>query len=587
MSSWDLNLLTRFVQYRVNLSNMFRPFVFVLLVAGFANPLGASEQSSVIPQGADMVVLNAVIYQDSGNSSGKTSLAIKDGNILFMGTDASIQAWVDNHTHVLDAEGLYLYPGFIDTHVHVFEGASDIGADCELAPELNLQEQIPILEECAVYLTSPHQWLIGYGYQLDMLLSSDRGPSPRSVLDDLFPANPVIIMEESSHSMWVNSRALQLAAINETTEHPVGGRIMYEPGGSRLNGILFDNAGDMVMELAWNAQQNLMQRSYDGLLAGLDALAENGITTAGDGRLYWRRGWHQVWQKARSEGVLTARVALRPWIYPELPINKQIAELKKMQSLPGSSLLFSNQVKLYVDGVLHFGTARVNNAYAWSWQKNLPKGLYYIAPLQLEQWLDALNNIGYGAHIHAVGDKAISVALDTIGQKRRENNKQLFSLTHLEMLAKADVSKFNTFDIHADFQAGAAFFANHTWARDYLGRSRAKKLLPMRDAFNAGANITFSSDWTVNDLNPLVAIANSLRESNKQGLPDFVSALEAATINGAKALGIEHLTGSLEAGKSADFVLLSEDISRLTPDQIEQTEILMTVLAGDVVFEAE
>ena len=105
-----------------------------------------------------------------------------------------------------------------------------------------------------------------------------------------------------------------------------------------------------------------MQRSYNGLLAGLAALAENGITTAGDGRLYWRRGWYQVWQRALAQEELSARVALRPWIYPELPIAKQIAQLQQMQSNPSNSLVFSNQVKLYVDGVLHFGTAKVARA---------------------------------------------------------------------------------------------------------------------------------------------------------------------------------------------------------------------------------
>lgn len=155
------------------------------------------------------------------------------------------------------------------------------------------------------------------------------------------------------------------------------------------------------------------------------------------------------------------------------------------------------------------------------------------------------------------------------------------------MLAKKDIPKSNIFDVHADFQAGAVFFAEHSWARDYIGRIRVKKLLPMRDAYNSEANITFSSDWTVNDLNPLIAITNSLIERKKQALPDFEQALDAATINGAKALGIEHLTGSLDVGKSAEFVLLSDDISRLNPRQTEQTDILVTVLAGKIVFEAD
>lgn len=193
-------------------------------------------------------------------------MAVLDGKIVHIGNASTIKAWLGSSTQVLDAEGLSVYPGFIDTHVHVFEGTSEIGADCELDPELTLGQQLPQLQECAEYFDSPSQWLIGDGYQLDALLSGNTPLSPRNVLDDIFPANPVIIMEESSHSMWVDSRALQLAGIDEASEHPVGGRLMYKTGSNTLNGILFANACDIVTELAWNVQQRVMQRSYNGLL---------------------------------------------------------------------------------------------------------------------------------------------------------------------------------------------------------------------------------------------------------------------------------------------------------------------------------
>jgi predicted amidohydrolase YtcJ len=106
----------------------------------------------------------------------------------------------------------------------------------------------------------------------------------------------------------------------------------------------------------------------------------------------------------------------------------------------------------------------------------------------------------------------------------------------------------------------------------------------MREVFNTGANVTFSSDWTVNSINPLVAIANSVRLKNSKGLPDIQAAIQAATINGARALGLESVTGSIVIGKSADFVLLDRNIVKAKPKKIESTRVLMTILQGEKVF---
>ena len=109
-------------------------------------------------------------------------------------------------------------------------------------------------------------------------------------------------------------------------------------------------------------------------------------------------------------------------------------------------------------------------------------------------------------------------------------------------------------------------------------------MLPMREIYETGANVTFSSDWTVNPINPLVAVANSIRLRNDKGLPDSHAAVKAATLNGAKALGLETITGSIEVGKSADFVVLDKNILKGNAEQIESTRVMMTVLQGEVVF---
>lgn len=559
----------------------------VFAASGFAPSILAQAGNIDELQTADMVLLNANIHTLEPQMPKARAMAVIDGYIVELDSNDIIQQWIGDDTQVIDVEGLTVLPGFIDTHNHVFEGASELGGNCELDPALTLTELIPILDECAAGVSEKGQWVMGYGHQLNALLDEETPDTPRHILDQIFPDNPVVIMEESSHSMLVNSLALNLIGFDEDTPHPQGGIIMREEDSGELNGILFDNAGDLVMEMAWNSQSDLFNQSYEGLLAGLEEVAANGITTVGDGRMYWQRGWFDVWQQAAIDDELTARVSVRPWIYPDLDVDEQLEYLETIQSDNVESLLLVNQVKMYIDGVMHFGTAKVASPYKWSWQSDSPNGLYYITPNALQSWLPALDKIGYGAHIHAIGDLGISQAIDAIAKVRNKGSDQLYGLTHLEMVQRKDFVRFSRYGIDADFQAGATFFAQHDWAVPYVGKARAKKMLQMRGVFDAGANVTFSSDWTVNDMNPLMAIANSLKLKKKQGLPDINAALKAATINGARALGLDDVTGSLKVGKAADFVILSADITRLSADEIAKTQIVTTVLMGDVVFDMD
>ena len=538
---------------------------------------------SVAVNAADLIISNAQIYTVNQAQPEAHAVVVADGKIVFVGDNKQALDWASPETEIIDADGMMLLPGFIDTHNHIFEGASEAGGNCLLSPVKTLKGQRSELQACKNGIKKAGEWLIGYGHQLDALWGNSKNLNPRNHLDKWFPDNPVIIMEESSHSMMANSLALNKAGINKNSEHPQGGRIMFSQDGEP-NGVLFDNAGDIVMELAWNSLSNNFQVSYDGLLAGMDAAVSNGITTIGDGRLYWRRGWYEVWQEASKNDALIVRTSLRPWIYPDVPLDQQINYLRGIASSDKNNLLVVDQVKMYIDGVMHFGTAKVLKPYKWSWQDYLPYGLNYISPKALPGLLKDLDKIGFGAHVHAIGDGGVREALDAIQTARHQESKRIYSMTHLEMVDVSDFNRFQALDVHTDFQAGADYFADTQWASFYVGRNRARRMMPMREIYETGANVTFSSDWTVNSINPLVAIANSVRLKKSKGLPNIHAAIRAATINGARALGLESVTGSIEIGKSADFILLDRNIVRAKPNQIESTEVIMTILQGEKVF---
>lgn len=290
----------------------------------------------------------------------------------------------------------------------------------------------------------------------------------------------------------------------------------------------------------------------------------------------------------RKQGELTARVSLRPWIYPTEPMATQLEYLKGIQSSNKSDLLLVDQVKMYSDGILINGTAKTLAPYLDTYIPDEPYGINYIEPKAMKQWLVELNKIGYGAHIHAIGDGAIRESLNAIEAMRVNESDKDYTLTHVELVNSKDVGRFAKLEVTADFQVGSDYVAyhEHQWAEAFLGAKRARALMNLEAIFSSGANVTLSSDWNVHDINPLVGIANSVI-MGKTGLPNVNAALEAYTINAARSLGIDDITGSIEVGKSADFVVLSEDITQLSPQEIKEVQVWMTLLRGEVVYQSE
>lgn len=542
----------------------------------------AAVSTSNIP---DTVIVNGNVYTANPSERYAQAIAIHDGKIIFMGATRDVLELADDDTDVIDAKGRQVLPGFIDNHNHVFEAASEAGGSCELSPEATAVAQLPFLKLCKED-AEPNQWVIGWGHTIDLILVEDSELTPLEVIDSLFPHQPVIIMEQTSHSMWVNSVALELAGIDKDTPDPQGGRIMRDEDTGESLGILIDNAGDIVIEQAWNSLNNKFAKSYNGLLNGLHESTENGITTIGDGRLYWKRGWYDVWKAAESAGELNVRVSLRPWIYPHVAKKEQLAFLKKVHSSEKESLLIVDQVKMYSDGILINGSAKLIKPYHFTYFPDSPYGFNYIPQKQMESWLTSLNKIGYGAHIHAIGDGAVRETLNAIESARKAGINRKYNMTHLEMVDKADVNRFKALNVDADYQIGSDYIGNgdHDWAIPFVGKKRSHNLMPLRQLYDSGANVTLSSDWNVNPLSPLAGIANAIK-LKKHGLPSVEAAINAYTINAAKALGLTQVTGSIEVGKSADIVILDRNILGKKARDIAIAQVTHTILQGEVVYE--
>lgn len=550
---------------------------------------GSAVLPSQLPK--NVVFKNGTIYTSNEKQDIVEAVAVKEGKIIFVGSNKDVEEFINEDTKVVDLQGRFILPGFVDNHNHIFDAKSPAAGNCSVSPDASLQKQRSYLKACKKGVKDG-EWISGTGFSLEALLKDmdekSEQQTPLQVLDELFPNNPVLIMERTSHSVWVNSKALELAGINKDTKDPQGGRIIRDSETGEPFGILYDTAGDIVMEKAWNSQPNLFEKNYEGLLDGLDEVAKNGITTVGDGRLYWKRGWLDVWNKVNDEKKLTSRVVLRPWVYPNLNEAEQMEYFKKIKRDDVSSRMLINQVKMYSDGISINSTAKTLEKYKFEWFTGTPYGLNYIPEEKMKWWLTELNKIGYGALIHTIGDAGVRESLNAIEAAKKEGANQPYTLTHVEMVEDSDIDRFAKLGISADFQVGHDFAEDpkQSWASTYFTNQQMKRIMPLGRIWKTGANVSLSSDWDVNELNPLVTISNALSIDEK-GLSDVYAAIDAYTIKPAKALGLDNITGSIEVGKSADMVLLNEDITKMSADKIPNAKVLVTVLQGEVVYHKE
>ncbi|MBH0321652.1 amidohydrolase [Bacillus cereus] len=563
-------------------------------ISACTSGVGEGESgSAVLPNQLpkNVVFKNGTIYTSNEKQDIVEAVAVKEEKIIFVGSNKDVEEFINEDTKVVDLQGRFILPGFVDNHNHIFEAKSPAAGNCSVSPDASLQKQRSYLKACKKGVKDG-EWISGTGFSLEALLKDmdekSEQQTPLQVLDELFPNNPVLIMERTSHSVWVNSKALELAGINKDTKDPQGGRIIRDSETGEPFGILYDTAGDIVMEKAWNSQPNLFEKNYEGLLDGLDEVAKNGITTVGDGRLYWKRGWLDVWNKVNDEKKLTSRVVLRPWVYPNLNEAEQMEYFKKIKRDDVSSRMLINQVKMYSDGISINSTAKTLEKYKFEWFTGTPYGLNYIPEEKMKWWLTELNKIGYGALIHTIGDAGVRESLNAIEAAKKEGANQPYTLTHVEMVEDSDIDRFAKLGISADFQVGHDFAEDpkQSWASTYFTNQQMKRIMPLGRIWKTGANVSLSSDWDVNELNPLVTISNALSIDEK-GLSDVYAAIDAYTIKPAKALGLDNITGSIEVGKSADMVLLNEDITKMSADKIPNAKVLVTVLQGEVVHHKE
>jgi len=528
----------------------------------------------------EVVYFNGNIYTVNSDQPTASAMIVKDGIITFVGSTIDAQTQAGTASEQIDLEGLFVMPGIHDVHLHPLEASSEnfnfIIDINETDPE-NYASDV----ETAMIQNPGNGWLLGWGHTLETILEAER--SPKEILDDIAPNRPVAIMEATSHSLWVNSAALEAAGYTDASENPTGGVLMREEDGE-LNGILIDNAGNVLLDIALAPTPDRAENDYQGLVEfGLPELAKNGITSVCDARTYWKRNHQDIWKRALNEDKLTVRANLGLWAYPTEEDASQIETLKSLYSNDANSLLKINQIKLYSDGIIHNTTSAMHADFLVDYfGRPSNNGVNYFTEERIANYLAALEGTGFDFHIHAIGNRGIHESLNAIETSGTSAGRH--RLTHVEFVDPADYPRFTELNVTADAQVAGDFTNPAHWHdNDYLvGSELTQNIIPLRSLKENGARIALSSDWDVSSLSPFVGLQNAVTRS-PQAL-SLEDAIIAYTLNAAYVMRQENKVGSLEVGKEADFIILDKDITSIPAEEIGTTQVLETYLQGRRVY---
>jgi len=541
---------------------------------------------------AELILMNAHVFTVDDTRPWAEAVAIRDGRIIAVGNDDEILEFTGDSTIVIDLEGKMVLPGFQDAHIHPLEGASgEEFFTCQLDTlrGTDAETWIEYIAECADHDT-PIDWVMGGGHYISALLDLER--NPKEVLDDAIPDIPVALMEFTSHSMWLNSAALEAAGIDDETSDPVGGKILRDPETGEATGILMDSAGDELLHLALQATPALQEARYRSLMWSQEMLSRNGITSITNGRVYWDRGNLEPWLRAEQEDTLTARTVLALWAYPHMSDDEQLDTLKSMYRDGTDSLLRLTQVKFYSDGVVSNNSGALLEPYARLVHPDVnPMGQNYFTEDRLQRYITELERVGFDMHIHALGDRAVRESLNAIEYARGENpslaGKRRHQLTHIALVHPSDLQRFKHLDVMANIQFNFDFDDDDGgWWQSLLGE-RNVVYTPVLELDKLGNDVVLSSDWDVATASPLKTIGNvAVFFDGERPTKKLIGlAIRGYTLNAAIAMHHEDMTGSISVGKYADIVVINQDLFEIEPQEIEHADVSLTLLEGEAVFD--
>jgi predicted amidohydrolase YtcJ len=535
----------------------------------------ASCSTPDAPETADLVITDARVWTGNAEQPWAEAVASRGDTIIAVGSNIEIGSLIGEETEVVSVPGSMLVPGFIDTHVHFIASGSGL-ASVQLRDAATPAEFAARIGAFADSV-EPGEWIM-YG-DWDHTLWGGELPR-RDWIDEVTPENPVWVYRLDGHMALANSAALELAGVDADTADIDGGTIVrYEDG--RPTGLLKDNAMTFVESAIPEAKAAQLDREAR---AAMEHVAANGVTSVHD-----MAGWSSLatYRRAESRGNMLTR------IYSVVPLRDWERLRDEVESRgTGSEWLRIGGLKGFMDGSLGSHTAAMLDPFTDAPED---KGFLINDLADLRKWVTGADAAGLQVMVHAIGDSAIRDLLDIYLDVVEANGvrDRRFRMEHAQHIAPEDIERFAVQEVIASMQPYHAI-DDGRWAEEVIGPERAKTTYAFRSLIDAGARVSFGSDWSVAPATPIDGIYAAVTRQTLDGanpggwIPEqkvtVEQSLRAYTTDAAYASFEEDIKGMLKPGMLADFVLLDQDLTQIAPEAILDTNILKTVVGGEVVF---
>lgn len=549
-------------------------------------------RSSNSPTGrfAELLLHNGRFYTLDPAQPWAEAVAIRDGRLLAVGLREEMEHLIGPDTLVHDLEGAFCMPGLHDMHTH-----PDLALNPRYADDLDVGIEDPTPEQLAKAIrdyADSHPgdgWV--YGQYWVRYTFREAGLKPgREWLDSVMPDRPVALLDRMWGTMMVNSRALELAGIDANTPDPRNGYLERDELTGEPNGLLIDGGYALIHAAMPPTPAKVLRQSYR---EGVHFQSSRGVTAAK--YLHVCENRLDALKYLDDAGQLTLRVeAAISWQDDIFPVRRRWELLAGERHYYRSARLSANAVKFHFDGTVEPRSSFLITPWpgedAW-------RGKLNLTPEHITDMVVDMDRRGIRVIAHCTGDAASDVFLDAVAEARRRNGFSgvRHQCAHSTILHPGNLKRFRELEVIAEFSPAAWYptpFASG--ARSGYGPDRLKRIYDFKGVLAAGGTAVFGTDWPVASIDPWLALETLVTRQNPWnddpacfGEPiSLEQAIRVATLNGAYAMGLEHLTGSLEAGKSADFIVLDRNLfEQPARNYIHRTEVQLTFVEGRPVYD--
>ncbi len=537
---------------------------------------------------ADIIFYHGTILTVDKNMTEAQAIAIKDGKIMAVGNEREILRHRAKTTKLVDLKGKTLMPGFVETHSHPYEKMVIENFTTDIRPAFYRDgaEIMRVIKD-RMANAKPGEYLVFFGW--DPLVQKGLMNPTIQELDAMAPNNPLFIWGNSNHIAFVNSKVFQLAGIDKNTPNPGGaaGGVFGHDANGELNGRLDQGAPiEMAITPFLKTKLSNLDESARYMAKSWQISASDGITTVTDSFLLPE--FYEIYKETAKK-------------YKAIRLRGYAVDYEKWQPFEGDEMVKVNGGKIFIDGSPWTGTITMTEPYLVNDVTvkimETPPGYMqkpYITQEELQTFIDNCLQDRRGAEIHAEGDQAIQMALDAIedGLKKYPWSDHRIALQHVPMIRDDQLERAKRLGVHVTFlMAHVKYWGDVIPA--LVGDKRGRRWCPVASAKKYGVTFAFHFDGPTSPNKPIevlqTAVTRKTIGGNVLGPEECISiddAIRGYTINAAYELFMDKEVGSIEVGKFADLIILSDNPRRVSPDRISDIKVLATYVNGEQIFSA-